>query len=255
MFNRIEFKTSAKTQLTGNWKIPLLATLTVMIIEFVFQIPSFIATMNFYITGIQPESNNLQDFVNSLILLLVSGIFDIALSFLYLELAKDAKNVTFQSFLQGLNLWQKGICVVLWNFLWSFLWALLFLIPGIIKSISYSQMYFIVAENPTINAKKAIKMSMKMTKGYKGDLFVLLLSFLGWALLSIVTGGILFLWVKPYIGMTFVNTYHFLKKEALESGILNYEDFGMPHPQQPIITEASIPNLESIQHSDENSED
>ncbi|HZK19277.1 MAG TPA: hypothetical protein VFC68_00985, partial [Treponemataceae bacterium] len=46
MFNRIELKTTAKKQLQENWKIPLLTTLIVIIIEFIFTIPSLVKTMN-----------------------------------------------------------------------------------------------------------------------------------------------------------------------------------------------------------------
>ena len=253
--NLIEFKTKAKDQLNGNWKIPILATFIVLVVEFIFQIPSFVNTFNFYMTGIQPQTNNFQDLFNSIILLFVSGIFDIALSYLFLELAKNTKKITFDSFLQGLNLWHKGISVIVWNSLWTFFWALLFFIPGIIKSIAYSQMSFIVAENPTITAKKAMKMSIAMTKGYKGDLFLLALSFFGWIVLSLITGGIVFLWIKPYIKMTFVNVYQYLKKQALENNTLRYEDFGMTRPENTISTQSLISTIEESSNLNEKKED
>ncbi|MET1249710.1 DUF975 family protein [Sporolactobacillus sp. STCC-11] len=73
------------------------------------------------------------------------------------------------------------------------LWILLFIIPGIIKSFSYSQTYFILKDHPDYSASKAIKESKRLMKGHKWKLFLLGLSFIGWWLLSIVPtlGGII----------------------------------------------------------------
>ena len=69
-----------------------------------------------------------------------------------------------------------------------------------------------------------MKISMEITKGHKWDLFILSLSFIGWALLVPLTGGILYFWLMPYMNMTYVNAYHSLMKEALESGRIKPED-------------------------------
>ena len=100
------------------------------------------------------------------------------------------------------------------------------MIPGIVKALAYSQTFFIVAENPHISVRKAMRLSIAMTKGYKGDLFVLGLSFIGWALLSTLTLYIGFLWLSPYINATLVNTYRFLKQSAFDCGVFKPEDFG-----------------------------
>ena len=65
---------------------------------------------------------------------------------------------------------------------------------------------------------------MEITKGHKWDLFVMSLSFLGWEILSLFTLGILQLWLSPYKNMTYINAYHSLMKEAIESGRLKPED-------------------------------
>ena len=106
------------------------------------------------------------------------------------------------------------------------MWSLLFVIPGIVKALAYSQTFFIVAENPHISVRKAMRLSIAMTKGYKGDLFVLGLSFIGWALLSTLTLYIGYLWLTPYINVTQVNAYRFLKQSAFDRGVLKPEDFG-----------------------------
>lgn len=83
--------------------------------------------------------------------------------------------------------------------LFVFLWSLLLIIPGIIKSLSYSQTFFLLKDHPEYSALQAISESKKRMKGYKGKLFLLYLSFIGWGLLSILTFGIGFLWLVPYI--------------------------------------------------------
>ncbi|CCI82034.1 hypothetical protein FC41_GL000658 [Lactobacillus hominis DSM 23910 = CRBIP 24.179] len=58
-----------------------------------------------------------------------------------------------------------------------------------------------------ITATQAISESRKVMDGHKGELFVLDLSFIGWWLLSILTLGIGFLWLIPYVRVTHANFY------------------------------------------------
>ena len=71
-----------------------------------------------------------------------------------------------------------------------------------------------------------LDISKKITQGYKVDLFVLHLSFVGLNLLCIFTFGIASLWVMPYQTMTYINAYHGLMKRALETGVVTLEDIG-----------------------------
>ena len=48
--------------------------------------------------------------------------------------------------------------------------------------------------------------------GYKMDYFMLVLSFFGWLLLGIFTLGILYIWLVPYMNVTFILYYEELKK-------------------------------------------
>lgn len=107
--------------------------------------------------------------------------------------------------------------------LYTFLWSLLFVIPGIIKAFSYSMSMYILAENKGKSARECIKESMAMTKGHKWELFVLDLSFFGWALLVAITGGIASIWVGPYIQATFANVYLDLKAKAAPAAPVEVE--------------------------------
>ena len=80
-----------------------------------------------------------------------------------------------------------------------FLWSLLLIVPGIVKAYAYAMTPYILVERPELSVNEAIGLSRRMMKGRKFDLFYLHLSFIGWALLCILTLGIGFLWLYPYM--------------------------------------------------------
>ena len=93
------------------------------------------------------------------------------------------------------------------------LWTLLLIIPGIIAALSYSMTYFIIAEDPSISASEAITKSKKMMKGNKWKLSWLGFRFTGWFLLVMLSFGIGFLWVGPYIYVSYAKFYDDLLAE------------------------------------------
>ncbi len=114
---------------------------------------------------------------------------------------------------------------MLWMALWVFLWALLLYIPGIIKAISYSMTPYILGEYPNVKATDALKLSMRMTDGHKGELFVAFLSFIGWHFLSTITFGIVgVVYAFPYMSTTMAGYYTELRDLALTNGIISTEE-------------------------------
>ena len=91
------------------------------------------------------------------------------------------------------------------------LWTLLLIIPGIIAALSYSMTYFIIAEDSSISASEAITKSKKMMKGNKWKLSYLGFRFTGWFLLVMLSFGIGFLWVGPYMYVSYAKFYDDLK--------------------------------------------
>ena len=91
------------------------------------------------------------------------------------------------------------------------LWTLLLIIPGIIAALSYSMTYFIIAEDSSISASEAITKSKKMMKGNKWKLSWLGFRFTGWFLLAMLSCGIGFLWVGPYMYVSYAKFYDDLK--------------------------------------------
>ncbi len=66
---------------------------------------------------------------------------------------------------------------------------------------------YILIDNPVMTAGEARRKSMEIMKGNKWKLFCLQFSFIGWILLSILTFGILFLWVIPAMEMSKIAFY------------------------------------------------
>lgn len=122
------------------------------------------------------------------------------------------------------NYWRK-VGGILWMELFVFLWSLLLVIPGIVKAISYFMTPYILAESKNVTATDALKLSMRMTEGYKGEIFVMGLSFIGWAILTGLTGGILgIFYTGPYMYTSFAGMYEELKQNALARGIVTPEE-------------------------------
>lgn len=125
----------------------------------------------------------------------------------------------------GFNNYARNLGGILWMELFIFLWSLLLFIPGIIKAIAYSMTPYILADTRNVSATDALKLSMRMTNGHKGKIFVLGLSFIGWLLLSALTGGILYIfYVGPYMNTAFAGMYEEIKNNALRTGVVRPEE-------------------------------
>lgn len=106
----------------------------------------------------------------------------------------------------------------LYMFLWRFT-----IIGAIIKSYSYRMVKYIVAENPSIEAKEAIKISREMMNGNKWNAFKLDVSFIGWAFLQFVTFGLAGIYVTPYYSATNAELYIELRNEYKDKQKYKFE--------------------------------
>ncbi|MBE7043112.1 MAG: DUF975 family protein [Ruminococcaceae bacterium] len=197
--NRVELKENAKQQIKG--KIGILFAITLIMVLVTFGgslVLSFIP------------------FVGSVAsLIVITAPLTLGYIMVYLKVA-NGQNVEIGDLFKGYqDLW----CAFKTQFfvgLFTGLWSLLFVIPGIIKGISYSMAYYILAENPGMGALEAINRSKAMMEGHKMDYFVLTLSFYGWFLLSYITCGIVGIWAIPYMATTYANFYNKIKNTGNE---------------------------------------
>lgn len=224
-FERQKYKIFSKKQLSKRWGVPVGMTLLIFFILSLFSIPTAVKLLTSeefeaYSTAV----SNHTSFLSSLVQTFVEAILIIASLNVYLKMSRSPNKVSFSAFIEGFNNWYRAIFCELFRGIFIFLWSLLFFIPGLIKSYSYSQMGFLIAEFPKLSIPKAMTISKIITKGNKWNIFVMQLSFLGWDILSIFTLEILQLWLKPYKTMSFINAYHAMLKDALEKGLITSED-------------------------------
>ncbi len=161
-----------------------------------------------------------------LLSLLLTGPLSIGLYFFFIRNVQgriDEISVT-TPFTEAFRNYGRKLGGTLWMELFVFLWSLLFVIPGIIKVLSYSMTQYILADCPDVKARDALKLSMRMMHGHKGELFVLGLSFIGWLLLTALTFGILgIFYTGPYMSNTFAQYYLEIKEQALRTGVVTAE--------------------------------
>ena len=155
MFERVTFKLNAKKTLYGNWKVPILVTLVNLVVSLIFKAPQIYYRFAYgdgYVSVSSP--------IFTLLSVIATGIISYASTVFYLCFAENPKT-SFLTFLDALNYWLRGVLTLLWQTLWIFLWSLCFIIPGIVKVISYSQMFYLLAEYPKMGINRAMKISME----------------------------------------------------------------------------------------------
>ena len=76
-----------------------------------------------------------------------------------------------------------------------------------IKGLSLALTFNIAYDEPELTGRQTAKKSQELMSGHKGGYFVLMLSFIGWAILSVLTLGIGFLWLLPYMQVSYICFY------------------------------------------------
>ena len=194
--NRAELKAAAKSQIKGKIGILFLITLIISLIS---------AAAGALLSAIPGGG--------LIVSIIITPAFALSVIRVYLEVVKGNTPAAGDAF-SGFNDFWAAFKVTFLVGLFTFLWSLLFVIPGIVKSLSYSMSMYILAENKGKPALECINESKAMTDGHKMELFVLGLSFFGWALLCGITCGIAAIWVAPYMQATYTNAYNLLKPAA-----------------------------------------
>lgn len=197
-----EIKNSALFELKSNWKCPFFVTFIVLALLITSGV-----TYYQILQGMACLSPEIVPFcfltlIAIQILIIFPVVFLNTIFYLDFILGEKTLNITKQNlfdFILKKGNYRRSIIVSLLVSVFTGLWSLLFFIPGIVKSYAYAMTYYIAKDNPNLSANECINASIKMMKGHKRDLFLLDLSFIGWYMLSILTLGIGFLWLLPYI--------------------------------------------------------
>ena len=186
MKNSADYRNVARGNLKNNWGT---AVLVCIIIAGISTILSFIP------------------YIGSVVSLLLCGQLAVGeiMYFIKLHNKQDARvGSIFEGF--GEN-WINNLLTYLLQTIYIILWSLLLIIPGIIKSYAYSMTMYLKAKQPNLTSNEAISKSQQIMDGKKWKLFCLQLSFIGWAILSIFTFGIGFLFLMPYMQSSTIAFY------------------------------------------------
>lgn len=134
--------------------------------------------------------------VGSIILL---GPIAYGMSAMFLKQARDGEKMEIGDLFKGFT--EDFLQTFLLGFLGNLMLGLWNLIPivGIVKTYAYSMMYFVKADHPEYSWNECITESRQIMNGHKMDLFLLHLSFIGWAILGELACGVGLLWVSAYI--------------------------------------------------------
>lgn len=148
--------------------------------------------------------------VGQIAMIFIAGPMMGGLAIFSLALSRN-QEVKIEQIFQGFNRVGTYLGAYWLMILFIVLWSFLLIIPGIIAAYGYSLIFFIIADNPSIGVSEALKKSKEMMQGYKWKYFCLSLRFLGWAILSVLSFGIGFLWLFPYMQISFAKFYEDLK--------------------------------------------
>ena len=152
-------------------------------------------------------------------LIILGGAFYVGLSIAFVNLFRRG-NMEFSDLFQGFSAVEFTSTIGLYvkMVIFTFLWSLLFVIPGIIKAFGYSMAPFILADHPSLTGGEALAVSTDLMAGKKWNFFCLLLSFIGWDILSFFTLGILQIWIMPWKYAAMANFYESIKDQVYLPG-------------------------------------
>lgn len=151
--------------------------------------------------------------------IILTGAFMVSISIAFINLHRRG-SMQFGDIAAGFNVGDFSATIGLYvkTVIFVALWSCLFYIPGIVKLFSYSMGPYILADHPGITGGEAITLSKELMVGKKWKLFCLELSFIGWDLLSILTLGILQLWIVPWKEAAIAAFYEDIKNEVVIPG-------------------------------------
>jgi uncharacterized membrane protein len=205
----------ARDSLRGNWGLAIGTTVVYWIISMV---PSFVP------------------FLGSIISLVITGPLMLGWYMFFLSLSRyqDAK---LEQLFGGFSRFGTAFCAYLLQAIFVFLWMLLLIIPGIIAALSYAMTYYIISDNESIGALDAITASKELMRGNKWKLFCLGLRFIGWSLLCLLTFGIGYLWLMPYMATSFAKFYDDIAAQhsVTDNTVVNTDVGNYPPPAEPVV--------------------
>jgi uncharacterized membrane protein len=144
--------------------------------------------------------------------LVIGGPLLLGFAIFFLSLSRKQES-QFSQLFAGFQNFTRALVTYLLLILFILLWTILLIVPGILAALSYSQAFFILSENPHMGSMVVLRKSKAIMVGNRWKLFCLFWRFFGWCLLGIISLGIGFLWIIPYMQTSLAGFYDDLKSE------------------------------------------
>lgn len=191
-----EIRAMARKQLQGKWGLALGTFLLIQVILVgITYLGAFI--------GILGDI----EWIMYIIMIPFTAVLTLGKCRFALNLATDKDTANLEDIFSQFSLFFKALGLFILQTIIIYIGLILLIIPGIILSFSLSQSYYVLVENPDKSIVDCLKESRNIMKGYKWKLFCLYFSFIGWALLAMLTCGIGTLWLTPYIEISMACFY------------------------------------------------
>lgn len=221
--NRVDLKMDAKNAMRDAIVSPYMVTVVMGVITTVLSAVQYF--FNVWREQIEEGSIYINPgqvgiyLVSSIIFFIIFFILSTILQFGYqsycLKVANRDNTMSYGDLFASAKYLLKALGLSIVIALFTILWSLLFLIPGIIAAYRYSQAIFVLVENPDKGVMQCIRESKEMMVGHKWEFFVLELSFILWQLLALVTCFLAYIYVYPYMMVTFANYYNAVKPKTV----------------------------------------
>ena len=228
--SRRELKRAAKDSLRGRRFGPFV----ICVLYLVLCLPAFLFEMvggmlNDYVAQVVEQGIVVEELAHLEVETLASyasacGLIGLALTLLISCHARVGLNRYFIRFTEGksglfvfiggcLRKYFRVIWVNILSAIKVVLWFFVFIIPGIIKSVEYSMIPYVLADCPELSTREVFRETRALMKGCKWKLFWLEFSFIGWYILCTLTLGIGLIFFLPYHEATIAKFYHYAREK------------------------------------------
>ena len=188
----------AQESLKGKWGISIAACLIAGVITIMITI------LGGYLIN--------EDWGGNLLSLFVTPPIGVGLALFFLNIHTGNKLEIKTIFNPFKDVWLNSVLAYFMMIVIIIIGSILFIIPGIIASLMFSQVFYIIAEDNKIDPYNALVKSKKMMDGNKWKLFKIILRILLLAIVCILTLGIGFIWLAPYQNAVYAKFYNLLKE-------------------------------------------
>jgi uncharacterized membrane protein len=208
-----DYRAIAREKLSGKWGMAVLVSFLATLLggsvtggssgidinaETIAQLPQ--SVQSFFLTLLY------LGMILSLVQFLIGGVIRQGYAIFLLK-QHDGQNPDTHDLFSQFHDFSRGFLLALLQNIFTVLWTFLFIVPGIIAAYRYAMAPFIMAENPDMRPREALRASSQLMDGHKWELFCLSFSFIGWTFLAGLTLGIGGLWLNPYVSAAYAAFY------------------------------------------------